>query len=85
MNINLRINELILDGLPVARRERPALQAAVEGELARLLGERGLHPALQGGGAQPSLRAGGMHVQGEGSPARVGAQIARAVYEGLGP
>jgi len=85
VNIDLRIKELILDGLAITPAERPVLQAAVESELARLLAERGLHPALQGSGAQPALRAAGMQLQGGESPAHVGAQIAQAVYEGLGP
>lgn len=84
MNIKLHVERLILDGLPVANAERPLLQAAVEAELARLLAEGGLSPALQGGGARPSLRAGGIELQGEGNPANLGAQIAGAVYEGMG-
>lgn len=84
MNVNMHIEKLILDGLTIAPAERPLLQAAVEAELARLLGEGGLSPALQGGGARPSLRAGGIDLPGEGNPVHLGAQIARAVYEGIG-
>jgi hypothetical protein len=84
MNVNMHIEKLILDGLTVAPAERPSLQAAVETELAWLLAEGGLAPALQGGGALPSLRAGGIELQGEGNPVHLGAQIARAVYEGMG-
>jgi len=84
MNVNLRIERLILDGLPVAPAERPLLQAAVESELVRLLTAGGLSPALQAGGALPSLRAGGIQLQGEGNPEHLGTQIARAVYEGMG-
>ena len=37
MNINLHIERLILDGLPIEPRQRAQVQAAVEAELARLL------------------------------------------------
>ncbi len=84
MNVNLRIERLILDGLTVSHAERPLLQAAVETELTRLITDGGLSPALQEGGARPSLRAGGMQLQGEGNPTHLGTQIAQAVYEGMG-
>ena len=37
MNINLHIERLILDGLPITRQQGPHVQAAVEAELTRLL------------------------------------------------
>jgi hypothetical protein len=51
--------------------------------LARLLAEGGLGPELQGGGAVPSLRAGGIQLQAQESPAHLGRQIAQAVYQGM--
>ena len=84
MNISVSIERLILDGVPLDAAGRPVLQAAVEAELARLLAEGGLSPELQGGGAMPSLPAGGIQLQPGESPAHLGTQIARAVYEGIG-
>jgi hypothetical protein len=83
-NVRLHIERLVLDGLTVAHAERPVLQAAVARELARLLAEGGISPALQGGGARHSLTAGGIEFPAEEDAAGMGAQIARAVYEGIG-
>ncbi|NEO96930.1 MAG: hypothetical protein F6K56_45300, partial [Moorea sp. SIO3G5] len=43
MNVNLRINEIVIgEGLDIPRSMRRVLLAAVESELARLLAEKGL-------------------------------------------
>jgi hypothetical protein len=84
MNVSVHVERLILDGLPLAHAERPALQAAVQAELARLLTEGGLSPALRGGGTRPSLPAGGIELTPSSEPGQLGRQIARAVYGGLG-
>lgn len=84
MNINVHIERLILDGLPVAHRERPMLQAAVEAELARLLTSEGLAPHLLTGGAIPRLRGGNIQLTSEGDTGQLGRQIAWAVYGGIG-
>jgi hypothetical protein len=82
--IQVHIERLILDGVAVAPGDGPRLQAAVEGELRRLLAEGGLSPELRGGGALPSLRAGGIQLSAEGDAGDLGHQIAAAVYGGLG-
>ena len=51
MNINVAIERLVLDGIDVPYHQRSLLQAAVEGELARLLADGGLAPSLLAGGA----------------------------------
>ena len=85
MNINVHIERLILDGLPVARHQAPLIQTAVEAELARLLVADGLGATLKsGGGATPSVNAPGIQFASESSPAELGEQIARAVYGGIG-
>ena len=84
MDINLRIEQLVLDGLPVTRSQGALVQAAVEAELARLLTEGGLAPGLEAGGALPSVRAGAMQQTSSASPTQLGQQIARAVYQGIG-
>ena len=84
MSINVHIERLVLDGLPVARHQAPLIQTAVEAELARLLIADGLAPALKSGGATPSVQAPGIQFTSDSSPAELGQQIARAVYGGIG-
>ena len=85
MNINVHIERLILDGLPVARHQAPLIQTAVEAELARLLVADGLAPSLKaGGGATPSVNAPSIQFTSASSPTQLGQQIARAVYGGIG-
>ncbi len=80
MNINVYIERLILDGLPVAHRERPVLQAAVEAELVRLLTNDGLAPHLLTGGAMPRLQGGSIQLASEGDTGQLGRQIAQSLH-----
>jgi len=84
MNINLHIDRLILDGLPMPHSQRPLLQAAVEAELTRLLTADGLSPGLSAGGAISHLPAGSLQLTHDNSPAQLGRQIAQSVYGGIG-
>jgi len=84
MNVNVYIERLILEGVEVSSLDRPALQAAVESELTRLLVEGGLHPDLTAGGARASMRGGAFQPPAGGKPDHLGQQIARAVYGGIG-
>lgn len=84
MNIQLHIERLVLDGLPLTRRAGALVQAAVETELARLLGAEGLSPALTGGGMTPHLAAPGVSFTPGGDPAALGVQIAHSVYGSIG-
>lgn len=83
MNINLHIERLILDGLPITHSQGPLLQAAVETELTRLLTENGLAANLQTGIAMPSVRANGIQLTSSNSPTQMGMQIAASVYSGI--
>lgn len=84
MSINLHIERLILEGLPLTRAQSPLVQAAVEAELSRLLSAGGLHSTLQSGIAVPSVRADAMSLNAGSTPKQIGQQIARAVYGGIG-
>jgi hypothetical protein len=84
MNINLHIERLVLDGLPVGHGQGALIKAAVEAELGRLLREGGLSQALRLGGAFASQRANSISMGGDDSPAQVGQQIGRAVYSRIG-
>ncbi len=79
--VDLRIEELVLDGFAPADRYRIA--EAVESELARLFAEQGVPPSLLAGQA-PALRDGASFEAARGAPAeQIGAQVARAIYKGL--
>lgn len=84
MNINLHIERLVLDGIPLSPGERPLLQAAVEAELTRLLLNGGLSDALQSGGALYNVRTADIQLVSNESAARLGDQIAGAAYGGIG-
>lgn len=84
MNIQLHIERLVLDGLPITRSQRPLVQAAVEAELARLLAADGLSPIVVAGGVLPRVPAGDIQLTKDDDPGSLGQQIARAVYRGIG-
>lgn len=84
MNINLHIERLVLDGLPVEHHQGPLVKAAVEAELSRLLTADGLANSLMSGGAMPSAPAPGIQLTSNRNPTQLGQQIARAVYGGIG-
>lgn len=83
MNINLHIERLILDGLPIEHHHGPLVKAAVEAELGRLLTAEGLTGGLISGGAMPSVSAPGIQLANNSSPRKLGQQIARALYGGI--
>jgi hypothetical protein len=84
MNINLHIDRLVLDGLPIEHQDGPLVKAAVEAELSRLLTANGLANSLMAGGAMPSTPAPGLQMSSDSSPARLGQKIGRAIYGGIG-
>lgn len=84
MNINVHIEHLVLDGLPIARHQARLVQSAVEAELGQLLVADGLTSSLKSGGsASPRVDAPGIQLASDSSPAQLGQKIARAVYGGL--
>jgi hypothetical protein len=83
MNVNLHIERLILDGLPIEGRDGRSLQLAIEGELTRLLTQSGGTPSLQPGTALPSVRADSIQLPAQSSPAELGRQIAGSVHSGM--
>jgi hypothetical protein len=84
MKIDLRIERLVLDGLPVKRRQGAQLQAAIEGELVRLLTADSALAGLQASGAVASLSGVDIHV-GPGSDLQgMAKQIAASLHAGLG-
>jgi len=84
MKLGLRIERLILDGYDFNLHQRGQLQAAFEGELARLLTAGSLSDALSGGVALPALPPLRLAAGPETTPSQVGSSLARSVYGGLG-
>ena len=83
MNIDLHIEQLVLDGLPMAPGQGREVRAALEVELARLLKERGMGNVSAG--AIAHLPAASMPLPRGGQPADLGRQIARTLYDRLAP
>jgi len=83
-NVQVYIERLILDGLPIERGQASHIQAAVEAELTRLLTENGLASNLQTGIAVPSVRANAIQLTSGHTPIQMGTQIAQSVYSGIG-
>jgi hypothetical protein len=84
LNVQVHIERLVLDGMDLPHAQRLLLQAALEAELGRLLAEGGLRMDLLSGDQRPALEAGEVRLASENPPERLGEQIARAVYTGLG-
>ena len=83
MNVNLHIERLILDGLPVKSRHRSTLRASIETELGRLFAQDDL-PREWSGGAVPSVRADAIQLTSQNDPALLGRQIAGSIYASIG-
>ena len=83
MNINLHIERLVLEGLPITRAQGPMVQRAVELELARLFAGAGIGSDLRSGGMIPRATGGDMQFARGATPPQLGIQIAQSVHEGL--
>jgi hypothetical protein len=83
VRLTLRIERLVVDGLPVARRDRAALAAAVEAELAiRLRDDLGGWPSF--GTAVRTVRGAPVGVAAGRPVAALGAEVARSIHAALG-
>ena len=83
MNINLHIERLILEGIPVSHGGGPHVQAAIEAELTRLIAASGVSGGFHAGDSVPSIRAGDIQVAAADSHADLGRHIAGALHEGI--
>ena len=84
MNINLHIERLVLDGLPLEQRQGPQLQAAIERELVRLLSSTSSSGAFASGCSLATVNADSIHLAEGASPLSLGKQIASAVHTLIG-
>lgn len=80
MNVHLRIDHVVLEGLPVEQGDDRLLQAAVEAELTRLLADGPITPDLHTGGGRLSLQSEDIHVTDNDTPATLGRKVGRAVH-----
>jgi hypothetical protein len=80
MKIFVHIDRLVLDGIPANGAERARIRQSVEGELARLIRERGLGGIESA--AVPAARAPAFEYRGD-PPQGTGRKIARSVYTSL--
>jgi hypothetical protein len=80
--VNLHIDRLVLEGLPIGAHQGPLVQAAVEAELARLLADGAIGGTLPPGGATALVRTD--PIRPSGAAGELGRQIGRAVFGGLG-
>lgn len=83
MSINVQIERLILEGIPVDATRN--VRKTVERELARLLREGGLAQELRQDRALADVRAGTIRLGQDRHGRRLGEQVAGAVYRGIGP
>lgn len=84
MNINLHIERLVLDGLPVEPHQKSVVEQAVTSELTRLIREGGLSSSFTSGVAVPVITGSNIQLTGNPKPVDIGQQVARAVYGGIG-
>lgn len=82
-SVNVHIERLVLEGLPLGTHEGPLVQAAIEAELGRLFGERAFGGRGQRDGNVPLVRAEPLVLAGGGGEA-LGTQIGKAIYGGIG-
>jgi hypothetical protein len=83
MKIQVHIERLVLDGLPINRRSAPLIQMAVKTELARLFAEQSDRPVLLSSGATPSLRADDISVSSDSEATHIGYDLASSIHGGL--
>lgn len=83
MNINLHIERLVLDGIPMASHQRAQLKAAVESELSHLLISNGIGSAVQSGNNFREVPGGLISFESNDKPSHIGQQVAGAVHQGI--
>jgi hypothetical protein len=83
MALTIHIERLILEGFPPDALDAGQVQMAIQLELARLLAEGGLGAEIAAGGAFATRLAPPIAGPAQ-QPQALGAQIAGAVYGGLG-
>lgn len=81
MNINVHIERVIFEGIPIRAANHPTLRTAIASELAALLAKEGL-PGIAAG-AVPYLSGGALSLTSESAPAQIGSQLAQALHRAV--
>lgn len=84
MTIRVHIDRLVLDGLPLDRRDAAAVQAAVVAELSRLIESSEFPAGLRTGGAVDRLSGGNIAVEARSRPDGIGSEIAGSIHRSIG-
>lgn len=80
MNVNLRIDRLILNGVDLESGEADTLRSAIRSELASMILRHGLEDRFVESHSSPGLRGNNVTVSTVNDPAKLGRQIAQSVY-----
>ena len=83
MSIHLHIERLVLEGLDARPGQGPAIRAAVERELARLLATQGLNATASR--SEPHLPPADLQLTAQTNSSALGRQIGGALYQILNP
>ncbi len=81
----MHIELLVLDGVPVDKLHQSSISESIESELSNLLLENGSFSSSQTDGSIHSIRGGDIALETIQEPARLGQQIAGAIYRGIKP
>ncbi|HEY1630533.1 MAG TPA: hypothetical protein VGF56_04420 [Rhizomicrobium sp.] len=80
MKIELHIDRLVLEGLPISTAKRAALGAAIERELTRLIAAGGLNARRS---HDARIAAPAFRFRAGAKPDAMGRQIAKSIYGGI--
>jgi len=83
MNVDVRIDRIVVDGITLAAHDETPFRDAVEHELSRLL-KRGVSDEIAASPAYASLRAPSIELRAAPSARELGRDVARAVYRSIG-
>ena len=79
MHLKLHIDQIVLDGIDMPRRQRSEIKAALEAELSHLFTTHGIPATIQKGGRISRLPA-DLTLTGECNPVQLGQQAAQSIY-----
>jgi hypothetical protein len=85
MTINIVIERLVLDGLPLTARERDRMVSGLQAELVRLFEREGVPGSVSSDHMAPSFSAGPVHAATPLEPTALGRDVARAVHGAFEP
>lgn len=83
--VNIGIDNLIIDGMDLTRKERQLLQTEVEARLSDLFAQQGIPERISSGASAARVTGEAIHLTGPSvEPISLGKQIATSIYSGLG-